>query len=377
MERSHSGLVRTLGKRVNLQGFRGFESPSLRHDLYPKKWTRKQITFHHLASSCQRGTYPAHIGLYLFPQVNVNNNRNFIEDQYFENYTVIMRITNQMFIGIILICTILTACSQQENTSGRKNVSHPDIAILDYAATGEKDAPVIFVEYSDYQCPFCRKFTTETLPRIIKEYVDTGVVRFVFKDYPLEIHDAAVQAAVAAHCAGEQEMYYLYHDVLFEKAAERGTDFSTENFIAWAESLNLNTESFASCLQDDQQVAKVLNSVAEAKGYGVQGTPSFLINGRLLKGPQPFAAFVQVIDSSAKKLPQIEEATCNTDADCKPANSFSSYCSKSAPNEVCITTGTPTCKLPGTAESECVMIITEECTSCPSGQQCTDGQCAS
>jgi protein-disulfide isomerase len=271
---------------------------------------------------------------------------------------------------------ILTACTQQSASPKIHDVvDNEDVFILGYNTIGEDSAPITFVEYSDYQCPFCRKFTVETLPQIIEKYVETGVVRFIFKDFPLEIHTEAFAAAVAAHCAGEQEQYFLYHDLLFVKAADRGEAFTEESFLLWAKELGLDADLFASCLQDETQHKKVRDSIAEAKRIGIKGTPSFLVNNKLLMGAQPFAAFAQIIDQSTNTLPSIKNALCTTNEDCPPARSFPQYCSQSVSNEICTTTGTPTCKLPGTAESECVMIITEECLPCPKEGQCIEDTC--
>ena len=273
-------------------------------------------------------------------------------------------------IGLLTACALLAACEKLPNPTVA-----PDTTAQEYNALGSANAPATFIEYSDYQCPFCRRFTTKVLPMIKEQYIDTGKVRFIFKDFPLEIHAEAIDAAIAAHCAGEQDRYFPYHDVLFDKAADRDAQFTQENFTAWATDLGLDTARFSACLQSDAPRQKVEASIAEAKRHGVRGTPSFLINGKLLAGAQPFAAFVQLIEENTKALPEVADAVCTTDDDCPAPRAFPPYCSKSDPQRVCITTGTPSCKLGGSAESECVTIIIEECTLCADGGACSEGVC--
>lgn len=287
-----------------------------------------------------------------------------------------MRTLLKSFIGFVFVI-LISGCTatdiKTDDTADDKAVL-PDLTVADYMIIGSADAPITFYEFSDYQCPFCKKFTMESLPLIKEKYIDTGKVRFVFKDFPLEIHGEARAGAVAARCAGVQGKYYAYHDVLFENSK----DFSAVNFKLWAEELDLDVNEFLSCLDDPSQMAKVENDIMEAQLAGVKGTPSFLINGRLVRGAQPFAAFEMVIEEALNNSIVIEttaEATCLSDNDCKASRSFPPFCSQSNPNEVCVVTSAPTCKLPGTVESECVNIVTEECSPCEDGLSCSDGKC--
>lgn len=265
-------------------------------------------------------------------------------------------------IGVIS----LTACTP----------STPQVSIEDYAILGNPAAPVTLVEYSDYQCPFCRRFTLNVLPQIQEQYIDTGVVRLVYKDFPLHIHDAAIEAAVATHCAGVQGQYYPYHDLLFERAE----DITLENLVVWADELELDIDQFTTCQQDPAMEQRVLQSIQEAKQFGVVGTPSFLINGKYVTGAQPFSFFEREFLAEMNKnidqpFDRVEDAVCDMDGDCGEPRTFPAYCSRTVSNEVCTTTAAPTCTYASTSESACVMHIIEHCTPCASGEVCDEGAC--
>ena len=175
-----------------------------------------------------------------------------------------------------------------------------DVSIDDDAIKGDKDAPVTIVEFSDFECPFCGRFSRDTLPQIMAEYVDTGKARFIYRDFPLSFHRNAKAAAVAAECAheaGGDEAYFAYHDKLYENQ----TMFSVENFKAWAVELGLNASQFNECLDSEKYGEEVDKDFADGQSYGVTGTPAFFINGRKVSGAQPFSVFQTIIDEELAK----------------------------------------------------------------------------
>lgn len=175
-----------------------------------------------------------------------------------------------------------------------------DASIDDDAMKGDKDAPVTIIEFSDFECSFCGRFSRDTLPQIVSEYVDTGKVRLVYRDFPLDFHQNAKPAALAAECAKEQdgdEAYYEYHDKLYENQ----TSFSIENFKTWAVELGLDASQFNECLDSEKYADEVNKDFADGQSYGVSGTPAFFINGRLVSGAQPFSVFKTVIDEELAK----------------------------------------------------------------------------
>ena len=160
------------------------------------------------------------------------------------------------------------------------------------AIKGDINAKVTMVEFSDYECPYCARYYKNTYPQIISEYVDTGKVKIVFRDYPLPFHGKAQKAGEAAECAGEQDKYYEMHDKLFDIGLSGGV----ASYKEFAADLGLNQADFDSCLDSGAQASEIQNDMKAGQAVGVTGTPGFIINGELVSGAQPFSAFKAVID---------------------------------------------------------------------------------
>lgn len=164
---------------------------------------------------------------------------------------------------------------------------------------GKSSAKVTIVEFSDFQCPYCRKFYNEAYAQLKKEYIDTGKAKLIFRDYPLPFHDGAKPAAMAAQCANDQGKYWQFHDKMFEEQDKKGTGtvpFTTTDLKLWASQIGVNTTTFNQCL-DSQKYATEVDADAQAgQTFGVDGTPSFFINGKLIVGAQPFSVFKAAID---------------------------------------------------------------------------------
>jgi protein-disulfide isomerase len=171
------------------------------------------------------------------------------------------------------------------------------------------------VEFTDYQCPFCRRFHEQTFPELQKHYIDSGRLRFVSMDLPLGFHANAENAAHAAHCAGEQGRYWELRDVMIRNAAKLGAD----QVRGYAQGLALNLDAFDQCLESRRHQALIHEDKSIAQGAGITGTPSFVIgktdrDGKLagikLVGAQPYAAFAQVLDQQLEALvaPPTKEA---------------------------------------------------------------------
>ncbi|MEW5896740.1 MAG: DsbA family protein [Nanoarchaeota archaeon] len=158
---------------------------------------------------------------------------------------------------------------------------------------GDADAPVTLVEFSDYQCPYCGRFYSETLLQIKSKFIDQGKVKFVFRDFPLSFHPEALPAAIAANCAGEQGKYWEYHDKLFTNQQSLGVD----NYKQWAKDLGLDIGKWESCLNDPKQKEEIAKDFRDGQNAGVQGTPASFVNGKLISGAQPFAVFEQLINA--------------------------------------------------------------------------------
>lgn len=148
------------------------------------------------------------------------------------------------------------------------------ISIGNSPVKGKVDAPVTLVEYSDYQCPFCARNYRQVLPILQEEYIDTGKLRFVMREFPLAtIHKDATNASMAALCAHEQGKYWEMHNLLFDNQKELGAD----NLKSFAESIGLDTASFNECLDSKKTEGEVREDMASGSKLGMGGTPGFFI----------------------------------------------------------------------------------------------------
>ena len=185
---------------------------------------------------------------------------------------------------------------QESQPSRPRAPTTVEVDVDDDPSKGSDDAPVIMIEFSDFQCPFCARFWRDTLPQIEREYIETGKVKFVYRDYPLGFHQYAQKAAEAAECADEQGKFWEYHDKLFETGA-----LDIISLKQHAVELGLDTEKFNSCLDSGEMAAEVQKDFQDGQAAGVTGTPAFFINGQLVSGAQPFSVFKQVMDSELSK----------------------------------------------------------------------------
>ena len=168
---------------------------------------------------------------------------------------------------------------------------------------GRADAPVTIVEFSDFECPFCQRFSSSILPQVKRDYVDTGKVRYVFLDLPLEhLHPQARKAAEAAHCSAEQGKFWEMHDLLFAQAGKldprQYTDFSRK--------LGMDAAAFDLCLGSGRHAAKIDRNKASASAIGIDATPSFILSksergdiingGMIVTGADSYDQFRKLIE---------------------------------------------------------------------------------
>jgi protein-disulfide isomerase len=171
-------------------------------------------------------------------------------------------------------------------------------------AIGRADAPVTLVEFADFQCPFCKKFHIEAYAELKKNYIDTGKVRFVSRDLPLEFHTFALKAAEAARCAGDQKKYWELRDALYANAAP----VNDEVISKAAETISLDKAAFQTCLSSEKYKAEVQKDASEAATLQISGTPTFVLaksskdklDGIRIVGAQPFVAFQTAIEGILK-----------------------------------------------------------------------------
>lgn len=161
---------------------------------------------------------------------------------------------------------------------------------------GDANAPLVMVEYTDLQCPFCQQFHNTTFAQIKANYIDTGKVRFVSRDFPLDFHENARKAAQAGRCAADQNKYWEMRHVMIVNAEA----LKTENLLTYAANVKMDVPKFKACLESDKDRADIDKQIQEGMAAGVSGTPSFIIgkmdkqnnlNGVRLVGAMPYAQF--------------------------------------------------------------------------------------
>ena len=162
---------------------------------------------------------------------------------------------------------------------------------------GKKNAPVTIVSFEDYQCPFCKRAFDQTFPQLKKDYIDTGKVKYVYRDFPLGFHPQANAAAEAAECADEQGKFWDYHGAIFNNQGRLGRDL----YIELAGQFNLDVDKFTQCIDNGEMRQEVQADSSYGSQIGVSGTPTFFINGIKLVGAQPYAAFQKVIEAELAK----------------------------------------------------------------------------
>jgi protein-disulfide isomerase len=202
---------------------------------------------------------------------------------------------------IVLMSTLLMGASSHGEA--------PDFLIQDDdVVRGDPKAPITLLEYSDFTCGFCEKFFHETFPQLLAEYIDTGKVRFVYRDFPRGI-GSPLRAADAARCAGEQNAYWPMHDRLFNS----GGQLALDNLKQYAKELELNGEQFSECMAAHRYMQDIEKDLRDAGSLGIRGTPAFVLFPTkvpenphliLIPGAFPYETFKEEID----KLLKLQEA---------------------------------------------------------------------
>lgn len=182
------------------------------------------------------------------------------------------------------------------------------MALAGYPSKGASDAKVTLVEFSDFQCPFCRRHTLNTLPQIEKDFIKSGKVRYVIRDFPIKsIHPYAFKAAEAANCAGDQGKYWAMHERLFANPKQLAPD----NMPAHAEAIKLDVDTFNQCIGSGKHLARIRQSLTDGVKAGVNATPIFFLgisdakNGQVkivsrIRGARPYRDFKKAIEDLLK-----------------------------------------------------------------------------
>lgn len=180
-----------------------------------------------------------------------------------------------------------------------------DMTVVASPFLGEEAAPVTLVEFSDYQCPFCKRHFTSVMPELVRTYVDSGQLKYVMREFPIaSLHPQAPMASLAALCAGEQGKYWQMHDLIFGEPKR----ISPNALKQHAATIGLDAAAFISCLGDNRYAAQIRRDLAEGEKLGVRGTPTFLLGTtdpadptrlratKLIRGAQPLTVFSQAIE---------------------------------------------------------------------------------
>ncbi len=194
-----------------------------------------------------------------------------------------------------------------------KQPAQPTGLADDDAFIGPKDAKVTVVEFSDYECPYCgaaagthkqliSQFKSRdpswkpAVPKL-KELAEQGVIKFVYRDFPLSFHQNAQKAAEVAECAGEQEKFWEMHDKIFENQ----DSIDAASLKQYAKDIGLNSTEFDQCLDSGEMEEEVKKDLADGQKLGIRGTPAFFVNGTLISGAQPFSVLEQAIEAELAK----------------------------------------------------------------------------
>jgi len=221
---------------------------------------------------------------------------------------------------LLLVTLLVAACGREAPPRAAKSTPFPTSAPThpaqlaqssqpadtaqatgDPRALGDPNAPITVIEYSDYQCPYCSTFVHETKSQLEEQYIKTGKVYFVYRDFPLvDIHPAALLATHVANCAAAQGSFWPMHDRLFAGTWARewgsGGERDFKLFLGYAQDLKLDVAAIQSCVEAQWYAFQVDTDMRQAAQRGVRSTPTFLVNGRPFVGAQPYDAWKQVLD---------------------------------------------------------------------------------
>jgi protein-disulfide isomerase len=211
-----------------------------------------------------------------------------------------------VIIGVIVVAIVVgIATSYSSPTSETVNLdmgrTHGTISTaMGSPILGNPSAPITIVEFGDYQCEQCYAWFHNTKPAIVRDYIDTGKANLVFVDLAFLGKDSP-KAAQASYCAEDQEMYWEYHDLLYNSQEHVDNGWAnSERLKAFAFSIDLDLELFESCLDNSKYSKRVQYNIQQAKENGVRGTPGFFIVGpngqQQIGGAQPFSVFKQILD---------------------------------------------------------------------------------
>lgn len=214
-----------------------------------------------------------------------------------------------ILIAAVLISGSIVYVVGGKNSAGREGLANLDAALGTDAhlAISERDvilgnpgAPVTFIEYGDYQCPFCGRFFAETEGQIRENYIKTGKVKMVYRNFAF-LGPESFAAAEAAECAKDQKQFWAFHDLLYgeeyKDGEEHNGNLNRDLFVKLAANLKLDTKAFAECVDNKKYASQIQNDSSDAQAAGVNSTPTIFVNDERIQGALPYASFKAVIDN--------------------------------------------------------------------------------
>lgn len=210
--------------------------------------------------------------------------------------------------GTLVYTTGVKSPSGSAGSLNDNSVQEPKVLLnlsVNDAVLGNAKAPVTIVEYSDFQCPFCGRFYTQTASQLIETYVKTGKAKFVYRNFPF-LGEESVNAAQATECSKDQGKFWEYHNAIFNAEIKDGQEhngnLNRSLFLSLAAAVGLDSAKFQACLDTNKYADVVDKEYSDAQQLGVQATPTFFVNGTKLEGAYPFAQFKTVIDNELAKV---------------------------------------------------------------------------
>lgn len=245
------------------------------------------------------------------PKFNLKNIKNIKWEKYQPYYTPLAVLAAGLMIAVAVYASGASKgangvggspTANNGSQTGGQQGGKVNVSTGNYPLLGNQNAKVTLIEFGDFRCPFCESFFSNAEQNIMTDYVKTGKVKFAFRDYAF-LGPASTVAANAAECANEQGKFWVFHDYLYKnQPPETDTSmYTVDKLTSIAEGLGLNSSQFKSCLSANKYQSKVDSDLSDGKQAGVQGTPSFFINGTLLVGAQPYDAFKSAIEAALNK----------------------------------------------------------------------------
>jgi len=217
-----------------------------------------------------------------------------------------VRVQRLGMIGIIVVGALLVAAALIIPNL-RTNTEFTSRPNANNNVMGVPDAPITITEYSDYKCGHCGSFVFETEPFLVKDYIETGFVKFVYRSMGGWISEQSLLAAEASYCAGEENKFWEYHDILF---SNQGASFDMTSFMTWADTIGLDKDAFMNCMDERRYQSRAEQDSQDGNALGVQGTPMFFLTysvdgaekTRIIQGAQPIESFQREIDAALAEM---------------------------------------------------------------------------